>query len=70
MICSGSEAVDDGGAELVHMREVKVEVAATSKPFGAQGALVKAVRGVEDEGVVLEFTVMGGGEDAEWTVES
>jgi len=39
--------MDDGGVELVGVREVKVEAAAISEPFGAQGALVEAAHGVE-----------------------
>ena len=61
--------MDDGGVEFVRVREVEVETAATSEPLGAQGTLVEATRRVEDEGVVLEFTVTGSGEDAVWTVE-
>jgi len=60
-IFSRSEAVDDGGVELVRVREMEIESAAVSEPFWAQGALVEAVRGVEDEGVVLEVAVTGGG---------
>jgi len=69
MILSGLEAMDDGGVKFVHVGKVKVEAAATSEPFGAQGTLVKVTRGMEDEGMVLEFTVTSGGEDAVWTVE-
>jgi len=69
VIFSRLEAVDDGRVELMCMREVEIEATAMSKPFGAQGALVEATRGVEDKGVVLEFMVMGGGEDAVWAVK-
>jgi len=65
----GSEAVDDGGVELVHVREVKVEAAAMSEPLGAQGTLVESTCGVEDECMVLELAVTGGGEDAVWAME-
>jgi len=68
-IFSRSEVVDDGGVELVRVREVEVEAAATSESFGAQGTLVEMVCRVEDEGMVLEVTVAGGGEDAVWAVE-
>jgi len=69
MIHSGSEVINDSGVELVGVRKVKVEAAATSKPFRAQGALVEAAGGMEDEGVVLEFVVTDGSEDAVWAVE-
>jgi len=69
MIRSGSEAVDDGGVEFVRVGKVKVEAAAISESFGAQGTLVEATRGMEDEDVVLEVAATGGGEDAVWTVE-
>ena len=61
--------MDDGGVKLVHVREVEVEAAAMSEPFGAQRALVEAVRGVEDKGMILEFSVTGGGEDTVYAVE-
>jgi len=61
--------MDDGGIELMRVREVKVEAATMSEPLGAQGALVEAMRGVEDECVVLEFAVTGGREDAVCAVE-
>jgi len=64
MIFLRSEAVDDGGVELVRVREVEVEAAATFELFRTQGALMKAARGVEDEDVVLEVAVTGGGEGA------
>jgi|SRR6266850_4061369 len=69
MIHSGSEAMDDGGVELVRVREVEIEAAAMSEPLGAQGTLVEATRRVEDECVVLELSVTGSGEDAVWAVE-
>jgi len=40
-----------------------------SEPLGAQGTLVEAARGVENEDVVLEFAVTGGGEDAVQAME-
>jgi len=69
MIRSGSEAVDDGGVELMCVRKVEVEAAAMPEPFGAQGTLVKAAHRVEDESVVLEFAVTGSGKDAVRAVE-
>jgi len=60
----GSEAMDDGGTELVHVREVEVEAAAMFEPLGAQGTLVEAACGVDDGGMVLEFAVTSSGEDA------
>jgi len=69
MIRSGLEAMDDGGVEFVRVGEVEIEAAVVSEPLGAQGTLVEATRGVEDECVVLEFTATSGGEDAVWTVE-
>jgi len=51
------------------VREVEIEAAAMSEPLGAQGTLVEATRGVEDECVVLKLSVMGSGEDAVWAVE-
>jgi len=69
LIRLGSEAMDDGGVKLVRVREVKVEAAATSEAFGAQGALVKAARGMKDECVILELAVAGSGEDTVGTVE-
>ena len=68
-IFSRSEAVDNGGIELVCVGEVEVEAAAMFEPLGAQGTLVKAVRGMKNEGMVLEFTVTSGGEDTVWAVE-
>jgi len=65
----GSEAMDDCGVELVCVREVEIEAAAMSEPFGTQGTLVEAACGMKDKGVVLEFAVTCGGEDAVWTVE-
>jgi len=47
MIRSGSEAVDDGGIELVHVGKMEVEAAVTSELFGAQGTLVEAMCRVE-----------------------
>jgi len=64
-----SKVVDDGGVELVHVREVKIEAAAKFESLGAQGTLVEATRGVKDKGVVLEITIMGSREDAVWAVE-
>jgi len=61
--------MDDGGVELVHVGKMKVEAATVFESLGAQGTLVKAARGVKDEGMVLEFAVTGGGEDAVWAVE-
>jgi len=61
--------MDDSGVELVCVREVKVEAAVMFEPLGAQGTLVEMARGVEDEGMVLEFSVTGGGENAVWAVE-
>jgi len=61
--------MDDGGIEFVSVGKMKVKSAMTPKPFGAQGALVEATRGVEDECVVLELSVTGSGEDAVWAVE-
>jgi len=69
MILSGSEAMDDGGVEFVRVGEVEVEAVATLESFGAQGALVEATRGMENEGVVLEVAATGGGESAAWAVE-
>jgi len=66
---SGSKAMDDGGVELVHVREVEVKAAMMFEPFGTQGTLVEATRGVEDENVVLEVSVAGSGEDTMWAVE-
>jgi len=60
VILLGLEAMDDGGVEFVCVGKVEVEAAATSEPFGAQGALVKTARGVEDKRVVLEFTMTSG----------
>jgi len=39
--------VDNGGAELVCVRKVKVEAAAISELFGAQRTLVEAAHGME-----------------------
>ena len=61
--------VDDGGVKLVRVGEMKFEAAVKFESLGAQGTLVEAMRGVEDEGVILEVTVMSGGEDAAWTME-
>jgi len=61
--------MNDSGVEFVRVGEMEVEPTAMFEPLGAQGTLVKAARGVEDEGVVLEFTVTGGGESAVWAVE-
>ena len=61
--------MDDGGVELVCVREVEVEATAMFKPLGAQGALVKVTCGVEDESVVLEVVVTSGSKDAVWAVE-
>jgi len=61
--------MDDGGVELVCVGKVEVEAAAMSEPLGAQGTLVEAACRVEDEGVVLEFAVTGGGKDTVWAVE-
>ena len=61
--------MDNGGVEFVHVREVEIETAAMFEPLGAQGTLVEATCGVEDERVVLKFAAMGGGEDAMWAVE-
>jgi len=61
--------MDDGGVEFVRMGEVKIEAAATSETFGAQGALVEATRGMEDERMVLELSVTGSREGAVWAVE-
>jgi len=62
--------VDNGGVELVRVRKVEVKPAAMFEPLGAQGALVETPRRMEDEGVVLEFAVMGSSENAVWAVES
>jgi len=62
--------VDNGGVEFVRMREVEVEIAATSESFRAQGTLVEAAGGMEDERMVLEFAMTGGGEDAVRAVKS
>jgi len=56
--------MDDGGVELMCVREVKVEAAMMSEPLGAQGTLVEMVCGVEQEDVVLEVAVTSGGENA------
>jgi len=64
MIRSESEPVDDGGVEFVCVGKVEVEATAMFEPLGAQGTLVEATCGVENKCVVLEFVVMGGGEDA------
>src|SRR6266850_3753864 len=69
VIFSRSEAVDDGGIEFVCVGEVEIEAAAIFEPLGAQGTLVEAAHGVEDEGVILEFAATGGGEGAVCTVE-
>jgi len=69
MTRSGSETVDDGGVELVCAGKMEIEAAATFEPLRAQGTRVKATCGMKYEGVVLEFTMMGGGEDAAWAVE-
>jgi|SRR6266850_3814435 len=69
MIHSGSETMDDGRVEFVCVREVEIEATATSKSFGAQGTLVEAACGMEDEGMVLEVVVTSGGEDAVWAVK-
>ena len=61
--------MNDGGVELVGVGKVKVEAAATSKPFGTQGTLVEAMCGMEDEDVIAEVAVTGGGKDAVWAVE-
>jgi len=66
---SRSEAVDDGGVEFVRVGKMEIEAATTSKLFGAQGALVEAAHGVEDECMILEFAVTSGDEDAVWAVE-
>jgi len=65
----GSEAVDDGGVKFVHVGKVEIESTTTPETFGAQGTLVEATRGMEDERVVLELAVTGSGEDAVGTVE-
>jgi len=39
--------MDDGGVELVRMREVEIESTAMFKLFGAQGTLVETACGVE-----------------------
>jgi len=36
--------MDDGGIELMRVREVEVEAAAISEPFGTQGTLVEPAR--------------------------
>jgi len=64
MIRSGSKAMDDSGIKLVRVREVEVEAAATPESFGAQGALVEAACGMEDECMVLKFAATGGRKDA------
>jgi len=61
--------MDDGGVELVRVREVKVEAAAMFEPLEAQGTLVEAVCGMKDKGVILELLAMGGGEDTVRAVE-
>jgi len=61
--------MDDRGVELVCVGKVEIEVVTTPEPFGAQGAVVKAMRGMKDESVVLEFTVTGCREDTVLTVE-
>src|SRR6267142_376658 len=66
---SRSETVDNSGVEFMRVREVEVEAATMSEPFGAQGTLVEATRGVEDERVVLELAITGGGEGAVWAVK-
>jgi len=62
--------MDDGRVEFVRVGKMEVEAAATPESFRAQGALVEAARRMEDECMVLELAVTGGGEDAVWTVES
>jgi len=61
--------MDDGGVELVCVGEVKVEAAAMFEPLKAQGTLVEATRGVEDECMILEFAATSGGEDTVRAVE-
>ena len=61
--------MDDSRIEFVCVGKVEVEAAATSESFGAQGTLVEMVCRVEDEGMVLEVTVAGGGKNAVWAVE-
>jgi len=69
MIRLGLEVMNNGGVEFVRVREVKVETAAMSEPLRTQGTLVETTCGVEDEGVVLEFAITGGGENTVRAVE-
>ena len=59
----------DGGVKFVCAREVKVKVAATSELSGTQGALVVVAFGMEDDDVVLAFSVTSRGEIAVATAE-
>ena len=56
--------MNNGGVELVRVREVEVESTAMFESLGAQGALVEAMCGMEQEDMVLEVVVTSGGEDA------
>jgi len=69
MIFLRPEAMDNGGIELVCMREVGIKATAVFEPLGTQGTLVEAARRVEEERVVLELSVAGSGKDAVWAVE-